>query len=285
MPTAGADPLVWVLAQMVKGRKIGERIVPAGNLVQSGDWGLHDITDSEGVTRPCLLKRVQVDDIPAFCDERIHLARAAEACEGEEMVCADDVRTMEIRYGVNGERLRSFRESISEMQEVEFPDFPLMPRTTLAYLKAVASVGESCLAQHLQWVAQSKIPEGDRAIHEDELLARVLDAAVMYDGLNVANLASFELVVRRKQLLAEAHVYNPGAPSYDGADHFMGTTYRPGGAIIVPALTEHVSRKMHEESQILKERRKIKESKGTGRGKPDKPPKTPDGGGKGGGSK
>ena len=85
---------------------------------------------------------------------------------------------MEIRYGANGERLRSFREAVSEMQEVEFSDFPLAPRTTLAYLKAVASVAESCMSQHLAWVAQSKIPDGDRAIHEDELLARVLDTAV-----------------------------------------------------------------------------------------------------------
>ena len=37
--------------------------------------------------------------------------------------------------------------------------------------KAVSSVAESCYAQHLSWVAQSKIPEGDRAIHEDEVLA------------------------------------------------------------------------------------------------------------------
>ena len=134
------------------------------------------------------------------------------------------------------------------------------------------------MAQHLAWVAQSKIPEGDRAIHEDEVLSRVLDMAVLYDGLIVSNLACFELVVRRKQLLAEAHVYNPAAPSYDGADHFMGTTYRPGGAIVVPSLTEHVSKKLHEESQIMKERRKMSEARGRGRRRGDKPPKTPNGG-------
>ena len=111
--------------------------------------------------------------------------------------------------------------------------------------------------------------------------------AITYDGLNVANLASFELVVRRKQLLAEAHSYNPSAPSYGGADHFMGTTYRPGGAIVVPSLTEFVSKKMQQESQIMKERRKLSEAKGRGKNKGDKnPPKgATEGGAKGGGGK
>ena len=136
---------------MVKGNrhKIGERVVPGAGLVQSGDWGLQDFTDSDGTSRPCLIRRIEVADILDFCDERVQLARLAEACEGDELSSADDVRTMEIRYGANGERLRSFREAVSEMQEVEFSDFPLAPRTTLAYLKAVASVAKvvttSCL--------------------------------------------------------------------------------------------------------------------------------------------
>ena len=81
------------------------------------------------------------------------------------------------------------------------------------------------------------ILEGSRSIHEDEVLARVLDTAIMYDGFNIANLAAFELIVRRKQRMSEAHVNNPAVPVYDGADHFWGTTYRSGGAIVVPALT------------------------------------------------
>ena len=34
-----------------------------------------------------------------------------------------------------------------------------------------------------------------------------------------------------------------------------------GGAIVVPSLTEHVSKKLQAESQILKERRKLEEAK------------------------
>ena len=53
----------------------------------------------------------------------------------------------------------------------------------------------------------------------------------------------------------------------------MGSRYKSGGAIVVPALTEHVAKQLQAESQILKERRKLAEAKGTGRGGgPGKPP-------------
>ena len=109
------------------------------------------------------------------------------------------------------------------------------------------------------------------------MLSSILDTALTYDGLAVSNLASFELLVRRKQLLAEAHIYNPSHPSYDGSEHWLGSRYKPGGAIIVPALSEHVAKKMHEEAQILKERRKLEENKKSK--VPKQPPKgTPKGG-------
>jgi hypothetical protein len=154
----------------------------------------------------------------------------------------------------------------------------LMPRQLPQW-----TVAESSFGQHLGCVAQSKIPEGDRAIHENEMLSRALDLAVCYDSLNIANLASFELLVRRKQLLAEAHSYSPSQPSYEGADHFLGTSYRPGGAIVVPELTKHVAERMHQESQVLKEKRKQAELKGNkGKAKPSNPQKPNPGKGGGG---
>ena len=68
------------------------------------------------------------------------------------------------------------------------------------------SVAESSYAQHLAWSQQTKILEGSRALYEDETLSHILDTAITYDCLCVPNLACFELLVRRKQLLAEAHI-------------------------------------------------------------------------------
>ena len=282
----GAPPAaVWVLAEWVPGKKIGDVMTPPPGFVRDGSYGLMQHTDTEGNTRPVLMHQLPHDDVAGFCEKRLDLARRSEASSGDDLSACEDVRTLEVKFGLNGERTRSFRDSIMEMQQIEFDDWPLEPRTTLAYLKAVSGVSESAFGQHLAWVQQSRIPDGDRAIHEDEVLSRCIDLAISYDALNIANLASFELLIRRRQLLADAHAYNPSAPSYEGSDHYMGTSHRPGGAIIVPELVKHVADKLHQESQIMKERRKQSEMKGRGRGgRPFQPPKgdpnNPGGGGK-----
>lgn len=263
------DQMVWVLAEMISGHKIGERVQPAAGHARDGVWGLTPMTDSENVTRPVLIHHISVDSIPEFCEGRIQLARGSVAAEGEDTHAGEDARTLEVKYAASGERMRNFKETVNELQRVEFDDWPLEPRTALSYLKAVAQVSESAFGQHLGWIQQSRIPENDRVVHENEVLSRALDLAISYDSLNIANLASFELLIRRKQLLAEAYSYGGTNPSYAGADHFMCTSYRPGGAIVVPELTKYVADRMHQESQILKEKRKQGELKG-GKGK-DKP--------------
>lgn len=273
VPPAPAANLVWVVAECVEGRKLGERVVPPGGIPTSGTWGLMDLTDKNNVTKPCLIHQLPESDVGAFCDERIRLCRVAESTDGEDRNAGEDVRTLAVKYGLNGERLRNFREAIHETQVCEFDDFPFEPRTTYDYLKAIASISESATAQHHMWVGASRMPEGDRSCYEDEVLARVLDLAITYDCLNVANLASMELICRRRQLISDAHANGPGAPSYLGAEHYMGQTYKQGGGIVVPALTDFVAKKMQAQSQIMKEKRKLAEAKGGKKGNPKAAPK------------
>lgn len=252
----GVPPVVqevWVLAEFIEGHKIGEVVTPPAGHALDGKWGLMHLVDSAGRDRPCLIHQISEDQVATFCDERIKLCRSAEASSGVELLAADDVRTLEVRYGMNGERHRMFRETVNELQEVSFPDYPFEPRTTHAYVKAIASISESANAQHHMWVSSSRIPEGDRSIHEDEILARIIDTAVCYDALNVASLACMELVCRRRQLLAEAHSLNPASPCYMGAEHFLGQTYKAGGCIVTPVLAEHVAKRLQQQSQIWKQ--------------------------------
>ena len=268
------DPEKWILAEMLDGHKIGEEVTaPAVSLIV-GNRGLIHLQDDQKKDHVVMAAKVRLSDMDAFCEERIRLARESVSCHGDDTCAADDVRTLSILYGANGERNRNFRDSVKEMKQVEFDDFPLSLRTCQAYVKAVSDASECCYAQHLAWVQQTRIPDGDRAVYEDEVLSKVVDTAIRYDGLNIVNLASFELIVRRKQLLAEAHVLNPSAPTYEAADFFMDNKYRPGGGIVVPALTQQVAQRMHEESQVMKEKRKLIEAKGSGKkGKNNTPPK------------
>lgn len=271
----------WVLCEMVPGHKVGEKMAVPTIVSQDGKHGLLAVLDDEGSSFTVRVEKVKNDDLGEFCEKIIQRARNMESLHGEDNLVAPDVRIMPVTYGANGERSRDFKSTIQQMQQCEFEDFPLEPRTCLEYLKAVGEIAESCYGQHLAWVQQSRIPEGDRAIFEDEVLSRIIDIAIKYDALNVCNLACMEMLVRRKQLLAEAHVGSPSAPSYEASDYFMGMRYRPGGGIVVPSLSEHVSRRMHEDSQILKEKRKLKESKeskGKGKSKDIPASPKPDGG-------
>lgn len=263
----------WVLAEMVAGKKIGDKIEPGADLVVLGEYGLTKISDAGGVERACMIRRLTDTELGDFCDSRILLARMSESSDGSDRSASDDVRTLEVQYGFNGECQRSFRESVKELQMTEFEDFPLAPRTTLDYVRAIAGIAESATAQHHIWVNSSGIPAGDRLVYKDQVLPRILDAALCYDSLNIANLSCMELVCRRRQLLADAHSNSPGAPSYLGAEHYLGETYKMGGGIVVPALTDHVSKKMQAQSQIMKEKRQLAEAtKGGGKKGPKAPP-------------
>eukprot|EP00435_Cladocopium_sp_Y103_P043411 s342_g12.t1 len=270
---AGGDQgQVWVIAEHIDGRKIGERVTPPAGHPADGSWGLMRIADNKNFERPVLICRMAESEVAVFCEQRILAARSSEALEGDDISASDDVRTLEVTYGLNGERQRSFRESVKQLQQVEFSDFPFEPRTCLEYMKAISSIAESATAQHHMWVGSSRIPEGDRSVHEDEALARIIDAALCYDSLNVANLSCIELACRRRQLIAEAHSQSPSAPSYIGAEHFLGQTYKAGGGIVVPSLSDYVSKQLHSQAQIQKEKRKIMESKGHGKGGKDNKP-------------
>ena len=88
---------------------------------------------------------------------------------------------------------------------------------------------------------QAKLPERSRAAFEDKTLSQVLDVAVRFDALQICNLASFELLVRRRQLVADAHSYNPSSPNYEGASYYLGTKFKPGGGHSVSRACQQVA--------------------------------------------
>ncbi|CAE8616423.1 unnamed protein product [Polarella glacialis] len=88
---------------------------------------------------------------------------------------------------------------------------------------------------------------------------RVLEAMITVDQLNVPCLQSAELLLRRAQVIKEAHRISPGLPDYSSADIYMGWAYRQRGAGIDQALTAHVASELKAEAAIAKEARKARE--------------------------
>ena len=106
-----------------------------------------------------------------------------------------------------------------------------------------------------------------RIVYEHELISKPVDLFIMVDGLNVKQSEGIELLLRRLQLMEDAVAFNPSDPSFDGADHYMGTGERRGGALVAPSLRARVAAELGREAAVAKEMRKAREAKGASKGK------------------
>ena len=109
---------------------------------------------------------------------------------------------------------------------------------------------------HEFWLRSAEIPKGDRSTYEHEVLSRILESIVT---LNVSGLQGVELLVRRLQVIREAHRISPTSPDYSSAEFFMGWRYCKGAHGVDPDLAHHVAAELKSEAMILKESRKAKE--------------------------
>ena len=207
------------------------------------------------------------DVIAPWISDRMKVLRRMRAESEDDDDDDEDVRTIHVRYTADGERHFPFHEAVTHMFETEMVDFAVQgPRTTLWRLRAVARSGGGPISRHFRWVREAEIPAGDRSIYEHAVYSRALEHRACFDGLNLPNLALVETLVRRLQLIEEAHVESPTAPSYEGAEFFAGHGERRGGALVAPTLREHVAGRLKDEAIIMKERCKVRESRTLGGG-------------------
>ena len=175
---------------------------------------------------------------------------------------ADDLRILPVHYESGAERWRNLEDTLPLLTEEEFEDWPIEgPRTMLYNVKTLRKRSQSWMQQHEAWLTRSGIRHSDRSVHEHRTLSRALEYMTCYDQLNVASLASAEVLVRRKALIEQAHSGRPDAPSYEGAEHFEGVAGSADGAIIDPALTKHVASRLGSQADIKKQTRKFYEER------------------------
>lgn len=72
------------------------------------------------------------------------------------------------------------------------------PETAAEWLSEVRRQGHlSLVARHERWASESGVLRASAACYEHEVISRCAQAAITADGLNLFNLASFELLLRR----------------------------------------------------------------------------------------
>ena len=106
-------------------------------------------------------------------------------------------------------------------------------------------------------VAKTNLHPGDRSIYEAEVITEALDRFLMIDQLNLPNLSGAELLIRRYQLIKEAHRISPQNPDYSASDVFLGWGNERDG--IDKALSRHAATELKAMAEIQKESRKARE--------------------------
>ncbi|CAK0793959.1 unnamed protein product, partial [Prorocentrum cordatum] len=169
----------------------------------------------------------------------------------------EDVRALSVKFNAFNRRERVWVDSVKEMVEDAFSDWPLDgPRAFLWLMMSfaqLAMVPTFWLERHLQTAGWS---ENDRSIHEMRMMAEVFELAISYDQLNVASLAAFERLGRRWQAILEAHGKSPMNPNYEIADKFSG--YNRRAQLVAPALRTYVAKEVREEAEIDRQTSKAK---------------------------
>ena len=94
-----------------------------------------------------------------------------------------------------------------------------------------------------------------------------------YDQLNLCGLASAEALNRRRTLIEHAHQGRPDAPSYEGAEDFMGVRDAADGSLIDPSLTSYSAKKQAGRAEVLKQNRLAAEERRLAKGPGGKPGK------------
>ena len=176
---------------------------------------------------------------------------------GEE----EDLRVLPVAYDLgSGERFRTVEDAVAMTSNTNFDDWPLEgPRSSLWLRRELRKQGLTFLRRRQNWSVKSGIRDGDRAIHEQGSICRALHYMMTYDQLNLGNLAGVEALAKRMMLLEEAYRGRPSAPSYEGAEHFVGARESMDGNLVDPGLVKHVATKLKEESEVKKEQRKWRE--------------------------
>lgn len=193
---------------------------------------------------------------------------AKKAAEDEQ-----DLRVLPVLFDTAEERWRTVAEAVPDFTDVDFEDFPLQgPRTIGHDTRQLRRLNLDFTQHHESWLKKSGVRASDRSVHEHSAICRTLNLMMCYDQLNLCGLASAEALNRRRSLIEHAHQGRPDAPSYEGAEDFLGVREAADGSIMDPALTSHVAKKQATRAEIMKQTRLAAEEKrlskkGDGKGK------------------
>ena len=183
---------------------------------------------------------------------------------GVEFEC--DARVLEIKARPDGTRHRHFTEATRQVTSTSWPEWPILgPRTAAWCLEFLAKQDQHPRARHTKWVHECRLEVTDEGVGDHDLAMRMVELGLSFNQLNLGELASFELLMRKAQMAEWRHRDRLAAVAGDDMMEesylYLGTGETRGLVMVAPSLVDHINQEMHREAQILKERRKAKEER------------------------
>ena len=119
-----------------------------------------------------------------------------------------------------------------------------------------------------KWAQSKSIAVTDRVYYELKTIIDALEYAGCYDQINLGSLVFAELLCLRVQAIVDAYENNPSKPSFENAKYFSGL--KSLSDAVSPDLKSFAARKAKEETEVEKQRQKVRELRGKADGKGDK---------------
>lgn len=236
------EALVWIYADGTSD-KLGELVPQAvvDNAVILGDRGLVDVDGAIQAIREVDQSRIQT---------------VVEEIKGS----AGDLRTIGNHADSQGKRFISLSDALPLMRSSKMEDWHFQgPRSVAEFLQSVKEGPCDLSAYHHQWVRQSGVSQHSSIVHEHRNIVEVLRLGVCRDQLDVTNLLSFELLVRRLVQLEVAVARSPSSPEFTGLDILLENPVDATGSASTRALDAWVTDRLKERANIQKQSRLFKE--------------------------
>ncbi|CAK0875914.1 unnamed protein product [Prorocentrum cordatum] len=189
--------------------------------------------------------------------EKIEADRAKiEKWKAEREAGAGDLRVLGDHRDASGRRHLTLTEGVSMMRETSFEDWNMPgPRIAKEWLVSVRDGPGDLTTYHSQWMRRSGVGEGTAVAHIHFVMCEIVRLAIQVDQLDVSNLMSFELAMRRICQDETAVSRNPRHPDYGGLDIVLHAPVSEQGQASTDRFTEWVTARLKERASIYKQTR------------------------------
>ena len=194
----------------------------------------------------------QGEDLGDVIDQRLAAPPADETKGDDDKGGDEDLRTLWIDFDAHHERHKPWRSVCQECDDSGARHWGAHhegPPATLELLKSFEKQGGDPRLWYQSWCRDNNVSSKERTGIELKVLTECLYLGGCFDQLNLASLASMEIIARRVCQLVEAYFCGePGRPSWDGVRYLAPSLFQ--STVVPNALRVYASRRLKEEADL-----------------------------------